>query len=100
MARKKTGRTAVVMGVSMPPQMKRQIDDIVELGDPNYPGVSRIVQLALKEWLDKHTEQYEAIDENGEIIHKTRLINERDSASTHRTRRRFEDVMDPFSGMF
>lgn len=102
MRKKDESEKAKKISISVPAYQLRQIRDILDENDPLAPTTSAIYQASLKDWLNANTEQYEAIDEEGMRVIKTRLKRNAPAAakSGQPARRRFEDVMDPFSGVF
>lgn len=88
--------------ISIPSYQEEQIQDIISQHDPEFSSRSKIIQIALRDWLDENTEQYEAFDKDGKRVLKTRMRKDRGSTAkpSRPVRERFEDVMDPFSNMF
>lgn len=103
MRKKAENEKAKKLSVSIPANQIRQIEDILDQNDPLAPTTSAIFQAALRDWLEANTEQYEERDEDGRRVLRTRLKRDGQAAAAKQgqpARKRFEDIMDPFSDVF
>ena len=102
MRKKDESEKARKISISVPAHQLRQVKDILDENSPLATTTSAIYQAALKDWLNANAEQYEALDEEGGRVIKTRLKRGAPAAAKpgQPPRRRFEDVIDPFSGVF
>lgn len=99
MAPRKKEEHAWKVSVSLTPYHRKMIEDILDMNDPDFPSVSRVVQVALREWFDEHVEQ-ESVLRNGEavVVTKVRRGPGGPREAERASRPSFSEAMDPFAG--